>query len=84
MAIKAQAHIVGIGPYDSSNSYIEVKMVADHSGNPDMHSELFVIPISGNVNQDVRDAVKSWLNTNWSVTFGLGDTVQVFGGASLL
>lgn len=85
MAIKAVAHVVAISPYDEENCYVEVRIVAKQDGNSmESTNQLFVVPISSNANADIRNKVKEWTENEWAVSWGLLDTVSLFGGASIL
>lgn len=85
MAIKAAAQIKSVQPYDETNYYVEVQIVAMRNGEyMDSTNQLFVLATSSDINNDVRNAVKTWTDTNWSVSWGLQDTVLLFGGGALL
>lgn len=85
MSIKATAQVKGVSPYDESNCYTTVSILAMRNGEyMDSTVELFVLPISTNFDANVRSAVRTWLTNNWGVSFGLLDTVQLLGGSSVL
>lgn len=84
MAIKATAHVVAISPYDEENNYIEVRIVAKRNDTMEATNQLFVIPISADSSTDIRDEVQDWLVEHWSVVFDTGDTISLYGGATII
>lgn len=85
MAIKAVAHVVAVSVYDETNCYVEVRIVAQRDGDSmESTNQLFVIPISSNSNAEIRNAVKTWTENNWAVSWGLLDTVTLYGEATIL
>lgn len=84
MSIKAAAQIRSVQPYDESNYYTEVQITSMRNGEyMDTTNQLFVLPISADLNSDVCDAVRTWTSTNWGVSWDLVDTVFLLGGGAV-
>lgn len=90
MAVKAFATVNQVylaGPDNAPELYAEVKISA-YDGQYSQTSTPVLGPIAEEdwptINIAIRNAVRTYANSQWGITFGLLDTVALFGAASLL